>query len=174
MSGWNYRLVRRKHIDTLHDKERISYSYSVHEAFYDKLGKVILISAEPEAPYGENVTEVRRSYAMMAEAFGKPILDYDKIPEEGFDEDNALVSGKLLEDLSKLALEPEESEDTEESDDELSKLPPFDSEAFEKECEEDRLKSEVIHNEKFVDVHPFNKLVESIVNDYITRNDKKE
>ncbi|MEW6609780.1 MAG: hypothetical protein AB1414_20435 [bacterium] len=36
---WNYRVVRKKHIyvdPTENKKERVNYTYAIHEAYYDK------------------------------------------------------------------------------------------------------------------------------------------
>src|SRR3989304_999685 len=84
---WNYRMVREKCIytDPTDKKERVDYTYAIHEPFYDKNGYVGAITQYPVEPFGENIEELRHSWVMMAEAFGKPILDYDSIPEPGYD-----------------------------------------------------------------------------------------
>jgi len=43
------------------------------------------ITQDPVEPFGENIEELRHAWVMMAEAFGQPILDYDNIPEPGYD-----------------------------------------------------------------------------------------
>ena len=76
---WNYRVVRKKHtcVDSTDKKERVDYTYAIHEAYYDKKGHVGAITNDPVDPFGENIEELRHSWVMMAEAFGQPILDYD-------------------------------------------------------------------------------------------------
>lgn len=84
---WNYRVVRKRNtwIDLGDKKERIDYAYAIHEAYYDKNGYVGAITQESIALCAENIAELRHSWVMMSEAFGQPILDYDNIPEPGYD-----------------------------------------------------------------------------------------
>jgi len=84
---WNYRVVRKKntYIDPTSKKKRVDYTYAVHEPYYDENGHVGAITQEPVGPFGDNVEELRHSWVMMAEAFGQPVLDYDNIPEPGYD-----------------------------------------------------------------------------------------
>ena len=86
MGHWNYRVVRKKHTwnDPTQNTEREDYSYAIHEAYYDDNGYVGAITQEPVAPYGDTVEELRHSWVMMVEAFGQPILDYENIPEPGY------------------------------------------------------------------------------------------
>jgi hypothetical protein len=86
---WNHRIVRKKH-KSPHDGS-ISYTYGIHEAFYDKNHKVTTVTLDPVEPFGENIQELRQSWIMFCEAFGQPILDYDKLPEEGHDKNDPLV-----------------------------------------------------------------------------------
>lgn len=71
MHYWNYRLVLRRR-----GKDK---TYAIHEAHYNDHGHVWSISMEPDAVSGETKGEARRAYEQQAEAFTKPILDYDKI-----------------------------------------------------------------------------------------------
>jgi hypothetical protein len=76
MSYWNHRIVRR-----VYDSGEASYG--IHEAFYDYEDRVRAITADPVGPEGETLEELRESYVELAEAFGRPVLDHDKIPEPG-------------------------------------------------------------------------------------------
>ena len=84
---WNYRVVRKRNgsIDPTDQKERVDYTYAIHEAYNDKNGYVGAITQDPVEPFGENMEELRHSWVMMAEAFGQPILDYDNIPGPGYE-----------------------------------------------------------------------------------------
>lgn len=86
---WNYRIVKkqfpRKPDGTVDESkpEFVQYNYGVHEVYYDANGKATMVTQDAESPYGETVEELITCWAAMAEAFTKPILDFDKIPEEG-------------------------------------------------------------------------------------------
>ncbi|MFW5975271.1 MAG: hypothetical protein ACOCP6_00775 [Desulfosalsimonas sp.] len=145
---WNYRIVRRKHAwkDPRTEKEVVSYSYGIHEAYYDKSGKVGAITEDPVEPFGENIEELRHSWARMAEAFGQPLLDCDNIPEPSYvDEDK----GELIE-VGEIFREPMTEEESEELDAEM---------------EEKRIASEQQHQE-FVGVSSLKALIEKIYKDY--------
>ena len=98
---WNYRVVRKKntYIDPANKKERIDYTYSIHEAYYDENGYAGAITQDPVGPFGENIEELRHSWVMMAEAFGQPILGYDNIPEPGYEKNEDPVGSELDERL---------------------------------------------------------------------------
>ena len=67
---WNYRRVRK----TYPGKDDVSYF--IVEAYYTD-GKVDMITEKEMAPWGENEAELLDDFEAMAEAFGKPVLDYD-------------------------------------------------------------------------------------------------
>ncbi|MFH1951206.1 MAG: hypothetical protein ABIL06_06300 [Pseudomonadota bacterium] len=75
---WNYRVVRKKntYIDPINRKERVDYTYAIHEAYYDENGHVGAITQDPVKPFGENMEEVRHSWVMMAEAFGQAVAHH--------------------------------------------------------------------------------------------------
>ncbi|MCA1795007.1 MAG: hypothetical protein ABR534_12845 [Desulfotignum sp.] len=92
---WNYRVVRKNTIyqDSSGKKDRITYTYAIPEAYYDKNGFAGAITEDPIEPFEETIEELRHSWVMMAEAFGKPILDYGMIPEPGYNlEDDPMAS----------------------------------------------------------------------------------
>jgi len=86
---WDYRIVKkqfpRNDDDTLNDSnpEFLEYQYGVHEVFYDANDKATMVTKEPIAPYGDTVEELISNWVIISEAFSKPILDFDNIPEEG-------------------------------------------------------------------------------------------
>jgi hypothetical protein len=161
---WNYRLVRKKTIWKDKDgKERINYGYGIHEAFYDKNGKVTAITEDPVEIYGENAKECRHAWVMQAEAFGHPILDYDKIPEEGVDKEDPLVKPIAQQEL----VGPEEQKEFEQM------MNDFDADAYRAEEEVVRIKIEKEHVKKFVGIPTRKKLISALVNEYYD-NRKKE
>jgi hypothetical protein len=76
MSHWNHRVVKR----TFEGGEVI---YAIHEAYYDDNKKVWAITEEGVDAHGETMEELKQSLEWMQKALEAPILDYDKIPEEG-------------------------------------------------------------------------------------------
>ncbi len=169
---WNYRVVRKKttHFDSDDKKERAYYSYAIHEAYYDNNGKAGSITEESVNPFGENVEELRHSWVMMAEAFGQPILDYDKIPEPGYDIKENAIGTTLKERTDKIENGDEELIPWEDVKDELEKKHgPFDHDKYEKEVEIERIEKEEIHKNSFVGVAPLEKLIETLRLDYKER-----
>ncbi|MCD6398216.1 MAG: hypothetical protein J7L71_11820 [Spirochaetaceae bacterium] len=132
---WNYRVVRKK--------ELTHFTYAVHEAYYDNNGKVGSITQKAINPFGETIEELRHSWLMMAEAFGKPILNYDDIPEPGYNR---------KEDPDALILD--------------EKFGPFNEEEYYKETERKRKEKEKIHNDSFVGVPTLEALVKKLSQDY--------
>ena len=93
---WNYRVVRKRYVspDTKDKDERGSYTYAIHEAYYDNNGYVGAITQDAVEPFGENIEELRHAWVMMAEAFGRPILDFENIPEPGYErKEDPMASG---------------------------------------------------------------------------------
>jgi hypothetical protein len=87
---WNNRIVRKVHgergkdgklVDP--DNEYNEAYYGIHEVYYDHNDKACMVSQEAEPLYGETVTELINNWLEMVDAFNKPILDFDEIPEEG-------------------------------------------------------------------------------------------
>ena len=132
---WNYRVVRKK--------ELTHFTYAVHEAYYDNNGKVGSITQKAINPFGETIEELRHSWLMMTEAFGKPILNYDDIPEPGYNR---------KEDPDALILD--------------EKFGPFNEEEYYKETERKRKEKEKIHNDSFVGVPTLEALVKKLSQDY--------
>lgn len=76
---WNYRVLRR-----------VSNGepwLAIYEVYYDKNGKANAMTQDPVHVIGESLKDLAEAYAMQAEAFAQPVLDYDKIPEPGAESD---------------------------------------------------------------------------------------
>lgn len=86
---WNYRVVKKqlpRNPDGTVDNskpEYLEYNYGIHEVYYDHEDRATMVTQDAQQPYGETVEELISCWAGMAEAFTKPILDFDSIPEEG-------------------------------------------------------------------------------------------
>lgn len=163
--GWNNRVVRRFHswVDAK-GQQHGDHTYGIHEAYYDKNGKVVAITEDPVEPHGETVAEMRRSWCMLAEAFGQPILDFDCIPEVGYDQEDPLVRTSDLRKEMEAELESAESEESENEQKPL--LGDFDHAAYEKEQLEELQAEEKKHRENFEGTHPLETLVNKIFSDY--------
>lgn len=158
--NWNFRVIRRKKVYKLNDKDRIEYEYGIHEAFYDKFKKVIMISDEPCNPSGEHVEELRHNWSLMAEAFGQPILDYDHIPEEGHDKEDPMLV--VTEELITKGLV-----DNKQVNDAMNKMiKEFDWVEFDKNRERVRVIKEFEHDNNFVGIKTFKKLVSKIFTNF--------
>jgi len=168
---WNYRVVRKKNtwIDPVGKKERIDYSYAIHEAYYDRNGYVGAVTQEPVEPFGENIEELRHSWVMMAESFGQPILDYDNIPEPGYDRKEDIM-GSVLDKR----LEEHEASGIGESGVPLKdvkreleeKWGPFDHEGYRKQVEEERVEKEKTHSELFIGTPTTKELIDKMHSDH--------
>jgi hypothetical protein len=166
---WNYRIVRKKniYIDPTDKKERVDYTYAIHEAFYDNNGRVGTITQDPVEPFGENIEDLRHSWVMMAEAFGKPILDYDYIPEPGYERKTDPIGSIIDARLNEMEAGKMKGIPWEQVKKKLEeKWGPFDEEGYRKHGEEERIKKESIHSESFVGTPTLEKLIEKIYSDY--------
>jgi hypothetical protein len=166
---WNYRVVRKKTVyqDSSSKKERINYTYAIHEAYYDKNGFAGAITTDPVEPFGETIEELRHSWVMMAEAFGKPILDYDMIPEPGYNREDDPVRSEL--DKSNKDIESDKAkgiplEQVEKDLEEMFGF--FDEDAYEKQIEDERLEKEQYHSKDFIGIPAFEDLIKKIYTDY--------
>lgn len=156
---WNYRVVRKKHTWRHPDarEEQSSYSYGIHEAYYDQHGKVGMITEEAVGPYGETIEELRYAWVMMAEAFGQPILDDEQIPESGYDPQHDDALGMFCE-RETAAAEEIESVFQERSDEERK--------SYEAEQEQQRQRAEATHQRHFIGTPTLQELVERLYADY--------
>jgi hypothetical protein len=166
---WNYRVVRKKkiYIDPTDKKERVDYTYTIHEVYYDKNGHVGAITQDPVEPFGENIEELRHSWVMMAEAFGQPILDYDNIPEPEYDRKEDRIGSVLDERLKEFESSNKKGIPWEHVKRELEeKWGPFDEEGYKKQVEQERVEKERIHREAFIDTPTLKQLIKKMYSDY--------
>lgn len=166
---WNYRVVRKRHVyvDPDDKRERADYTYAIHEAYYDNNGHVGAVTQDPAQPFGENMEELRHSWVMMAEAFGMPILDYDYIPEPGYDRKEDPTRSELDERLKEVEAGTMKGIPWEQVKRKLEeKWGPFDEEAYRKRVEEERIEKERIHCEVFIGTPAFEDIIKKISSDY--------
>jgi putative addiction module component (TIGR02574 family) len=166
---WNYRVVRKKTVyqDSSNKKERTNYTYAIHEAYYDKNGFAGAITTDHVEPFGETIEELRHSWVMMAEAFGKPILDYDMIPEPGYERREDPVASELDKRVKDFESDKTKTIPWEQVKKELEeKWGPFDQDAYEKQIEDERLEKEHYHSKNFIGIPAFEDLIKKIYADY--------
>ena len=166
---WNYRVVRKKSvsIDPTDQKERVDYTYAIHEAYYDKNGHIGAITQDPVEPFGENIEELRYSWVMMAEAFGQPIEDCDNIPEPGYEREEDPMGSVLDERLEEFNASKETGVPWERVKTELEeKWGPVGHEGYRKRVEEERVEKETIHSEGFIGALTLKELINRIYSDY--------
>jgi hypothetical protein len=166
---WNYRVVRKEHIrtDSADKKENVDYTYAIHEAYYDQKGHVGAITNDPVELFGENIEELRHSWVMMAEAFGQPILNYDNIPEPGYERKEDPIGSELDKRLKKLQTGSAKLIPWEDVKRDLQKKwGPFDEKEYRKRVEKERIEKEKIHREAFVGTPTIEELIEKIRSDY--------
>jgi hypothetical protein len=163
---WNYRVVRKRYVDP--DTERSSYTYTIHEAYYDNSGHVGAVTQDPVQPFGENIEELRHSWIMMAEAFGLPILDFESIPEPGYERKEDPVASILDKRIKELETDEVKGIPFEQAKKNLEeKFGPFDEEKYEKQIETKRVEKEKVHAQAFVATTPLEKLIWKICADYL-------
>ena len=166
---WNYRVVRKKtiYIGPTDKKERVDYTYAIHEAYYDKNGHVGAITQDAVEPFGENIEELRHSWVMMAEAFGQPILDYDNIPEPGYDRTEDPIGSVLDERLKEFESGNKKGIPWEHVTRELEETwGPFDAEGYKKQVEQARVEKERMHREAFLGTPTLRELIKKMYADY--------
>lgn len=164
---WNYRVVRKRNVSPDTKDERINYTYAIHEAYYDNNGHVGTITQEPIGPFGENIEELRHVWVMMAEAFGLPILDFENIPEPGYERKEDLMASVLDKRIKEMETGEVEGIPFEQVKRDLEeKFGSFDDKEYENQIETERVKKEKIHSEAFVGKIPLEELIKKIYADY--------
>lgn len=126
------------------------------------------VTHDPVEPFGENIEELRHSWIMMAEAFGTPILDFESIPEPGYEREEdpvASIVDKRIKEMETGAVKGIPFEQVKKDLEE--KFGPFDEEEYENQVEAERVEKEKIHTEAFVTTIPLEKLVRKICADYL-------
>ena len=167
---WNYRVVRKRYAkpDTGSGNERANYTYAIHEAYYDSNKHVGAITQDPVEPFGENIEELRHAWVMMAEAFGQPILDFDSIPEAGYEEKEDPMASALDKRIKEIETGEVKGIPFEQVKRDLEeKFSPFDEEEYEKQVEAERMEKEKMHRKAFVGIAPLDELMKKIYADYL-------
>ncbi len=163
---WNYRVVQKRCVNP--DAEKASYTYAIHEAYYDNNGHVGAITQDPIEPFGENIEELRHAWVMMAEAFGQPILDFETIPEPGFERKEDPVATVLDKRIKEIKTGEVKGIPYEQVKKDLEeKFGPFDEDEYDSQAEAERVEKERIHGEGFVGAAPLEGLIKKICSDYL-------
>lgn len=79
--SWNYRICRQRFDGfdpEIHD-EQDEYAFGIHEVYYNSLGEIYAISADPVDPYGTSVEELAECFMMMNDAFVKDVINLDEV-----------------------------------------------------------------------------------------------
>lgn len=70
---WNYRVLKQRHKDG-------SWSYGVHEMFYDERGKPIAFTEDPVGPGGTSLRELHEDLrCMLRDVRGRKAIDAEKL-----------------------------------------------------------------------------------------------
>jgi len=96
---------------------------------------------------------------MMAEAFGKPMLDYEKIPEPGYERNEDPIGSELDKESKTLNLVKQRNPLGTGQKDLEEKWGPFDEDAYRKQIEDERLEKERYHNKAFIGISVFEDLI---------------
>jgi hypothetical protein len=174
---WNYRVVRKRNVSPDTKDERVNYTYAIHEAYYDDNGYVGAITQDPIEPFGEDIEELRHVWVMMAEAFGLPILDFENIPEPGYERKKDLMASVLDKRIKEMETGEAEGIPFEQVKRDLEeKFGLFDDKEYENQIETERVKKEKIHSEAFVGKISLEELIKKIYADYreYTEQDRTE
>jgi hypothetical protein len=75
---WNYRVIR---YGPNKDRPDAEECFGIHEVYYDDAGKPIAMTKDAVGVVSETIKGLQVSYEMLAEAFRRPVLDYDAIPQ---------------------------------------------------------------------------------------------
>lgn len=142
---WNYRIARKRNERVYKDTIKVYYEYFIVEAYCDDNGKVGMITVDPQALYGENVEHLADGFIKMKKAFYAPILDYDSIPEIGYQENDTSITMAIdSEDLFKKLNEEEIEEEIEKED--MLKITENEILDYDKQCENERVQKENLFN----------------------------
>jgi hypothetical protein len=87
---WQYRVVKKLYGER-DEKGKIKdpesefneYGYGVHEVYFDHNDKATMCTENPITVYGDTIKEAAHEWLLIMDAFNKPIIDFDNIPEEG-------------------------------------------------------------------------------------------
>jgi hypothetical protein len=104
---------------------------------------------------------------MMVEAFGKPILDFEMIPEPGYERKEDPIGSELDKRIKDFESGKTNGIPWEQVKKDLEeKWGPFDEDAYRKQIEDERLEKEQSHNDAFIGISLFEDLIKKIYTDY--------
>ena len=99
--SWNHRVIAKTN-------DKIT-TYQVYEVYYDDKGYIESWSAAPDAPFGEDLSELRKDLYWQMKALRTPILQENEVngsltlvPVESIDEDTTLNSSFYYELLDRV------------------------------------------------------------------------
>jgi hypothetical protein len=73
--SWNYRIVRKDYSSDL----TLLPTYQIHECYYEDDQKSIrFVTENPINPWGETLDELKENMHQMAEAFHKPVIEWEE------------------------------------------------------------------------------------------------
>lgn len=102
MSYWNYRVIRKRHLDSN------NVSYQVHEVYYDDEGNVESWTENPVEPYGETAEALREEIRYFLQAFRRPILElkeaHGKVSLLSDEEDCSINEGHYFEFMDRASV----------------------------------------------------------------------
>jgi hypothetical protein len=126
------------------------------------------ITQDPVEPFGENIEELRHTWVMMVEAFGQPILDFETIPEPGYESKEDPMVSVLDERIKGMETGVVKGIPYERVKKDLEeKFGPFDKEEYDNQVEAERVEKEKIHSEAYVGTAPLEELIKKIYVDYL-------
>lgn len=104
MSGWNYRVFKKKHDNMSGDVE---YIYTIKGTFYNDVDEVNSWTSEPEIPYGRSKDELKEDLERMLKSLEDPVLDEDELSliYDKFKSFEDLSQDEKIESLERLSLE---------------------------------------------------------------------
>lgn len=76
--SWDYRVIGSKWSGRI--------QFSIHEVYYNKDDCIEVWTENPVGPIGETLEELQKDLLMIADAFSKPVLSWEKLiaaSEEG-------------------------------------------------------------------------------------------
>jgi hypothetical protein len=79
MSHWNYRVVHRSHKSKI--AGYIEQEYGIYEVYYNDKGLVTAVSQELSPCCAEDIVGLKWVMDKFVEAYSKPVLEWDNIPE---------------------------------------------------------------------------------------------
>ena len=101
----------------------------------------------------------------MAEAFGQPLLDYENIPEPGYDDEYERRAREA---------DIEHIEDDENDNDAWKPMTTGEKVEYYAAQEEERIHEEQRHQQEFIGIHPLKRLIDAIYNDYVVWHEQND